>query len=81
LASARAARKALEGAEVSAKAAQIALDNADRKAALGSISNFDYLSARNRRDAAENNLLIARYDYYFQIQVIEYYLGRGIRLE
>jgi outer membrane protein len=81
LASARAARKALEGAEVSAKAAQIALDNADRRAALGSISNFDYLSTRNRRDAAENNLLIARYDYYFQIQVIEYYLGRGIRLE
>jgi outer membrane protein len=81
LASAKAARKALEGAEVSAQAAQIALDNADRKNTLGAISNFDYLSARNRRDAAENNLLIARYDYYFQIQVIEYYLGRGIRLE
>jgi outer membrane protein len=81
LASAKAAKKALEGAEVSAQAAQIALDNADRRAALGSISNFDYLSARNRKDAADNNLLIARYDYYFQIQVIEYYLGRGIRLE
>lgn len=81
LTGARASRKALEGAELAVQAAQIALDNADRRAELGSISNFDYLSARNRKDTADNNLLIARYDYYFQVQVIEYYMGRGIRLE
>ena len=79
--SAKAARKSLDAAEISANAASIALKNADTKLALGSLSNYDYLSARNRSDAAENNLLKARYDYYFQIQVIEYYMGRGIRLE
>ncbi len=81
LTSAKAARKSLDAAEVSANAARIALKNADTKLALGSLSNYDYLSARNRSDAAENNLLKARYDYYFQIQVIEYYMGRGIRLD
>lgn len=81
LTSAKAARKSLEGAEAAAFAARISLDNADKKAALGTMNNFEYLSARNRSDIAENNLLIARYDYYFQIKVIEYYMGRGISLD
>lgn len=81
LTSARAARKSLEGAEAASRAARIALENADRKAALGALNNFEYLSARSRSDTAESNLLIARYDYYFQIKVIEYYMGRGIRLD
>ena len=81
LANAKAAKKTLEGAEAAATAAKISLENADRRAALGAIGNFEYLSARNRNDAAENNLLIARYDYYFQIQVLKYYMGRGISLD
>jgi outer membrane protein len=81
LTSAKAARKSLEGAEAAAYAARISLENADRKAALGAINNYDYLSARNRSDIAENNLLISKYDYYFQIKVIEYYMGRGIYLD
>ncbi len=80
LTTARASRKSLEGAEASALAARIALDNAERRVALGTLNNFEYLSARNRSDIAENNLLIARYDYFFRIKVIEYYMGRGIRL-
>ncbi len=80
LTSAKAARKSLEAAEAAAYAARISLQNADRKSALGTINNFEYLSARNRSDIAENNVLISKYDYYFQIKVIEYYMGRGIRL-
>lgn len=80
LASARASRKSLEAAEASAVAARISMQNAERLSELGSINNFEYLSARNRADSAELNLLIARYDYFFQVKVIEYYMGRGIRL-
>lgn len=81
LTSARAARKSLDGALAASNAASIALTNADRKAAVGALNNFEYLSARNRSDIAQSNLLIAQYDYYFQIKVIEYYMGRGIRLD
>lgn len=81
LTSALAAKKSLEAAETSAKAAKIALDNADRKLQLGAISSYEYLSARNRSDIADNNLLIKKYDYYFQIKVLEYYMGRGIHIE
>jgi len=80
LSTAKAARKSLEAAEASSLAAKISLDNATEKSELGTINNFDYLSARNRFDSAENSLLIARYDYYFKVKVIEYYLGRGITL-
>lgn len=81
LTSALAAKKSLEAAETSSKAAKIALDNADRKLQLGAISSYEYLSARNRSDIADNNLLIKKYDYYFQIKVLEYYMGRGIHIE
>ena len=80
IASARAARKAVEAAEAAAEAARRALRNADKLSEIGSINNFEYLSARNRSDVAETNLLIARYDYFFKVKIIEYYMGRGIRL-
>lgn len=80
LASAKAAKKSLEAAAAAETAARIALDNATRKNDLGMTSNFEFLTARNRHDTAVNNLLIARYEYYFRIKVIEYYMGRGIRL-
>ncbi|MEP6647513.1 MAG: TolC family protein [Saprospiraceae bacterium] len=80
LTSARASKKSLEAAEASSTAAKVALKNADRLAEIGSLNNFEYLSARNRSDTAELNVLIARYDYFFKIKVIEYYMGRGIKL-
>jgi outer membrane protein len=80
IASAKAAKQSLAAAEAATTAAKIAHDNANRKSELGSLNNFELLSARNRYDTAQNNLLIARYEYYFRIKVIEYYLGRGIRL-
>lgn len=80
LAAARAARKTLEGAEASAQAAKFALQSAERKVDLGSINTYEYLIARNRSDSAETNYLIARYDYFFKIKVLEYYMGRGLRL-
>ncbi len=81
LTSAKAARKSMEAAEATSHAAKISLDNATKKSELGTISNYDYLAARNRFDSAENSLVIAKYDYYFKVKVIEYYLGRGITLD
>ena len=78
---ARASRKSLEASEATAKAASIALKNADRLTEIGSINNFEYLSARNRSDTAQLNVLIAKYDYFFKVKVIEYYMGRGITLD
>jgi outer membrane protein len=81
LAAARAAREALDASERAFDAAEIAYQNADRRFALGTINNYDLLSARNRLDAARVNRTIAKYDYLFRAKVIEYYLGRGLTLD
>jgi outer membrane protein len=81
LTSAKASRKALDAAGATANAARLALRDATQRFELGVIGNFEYLSARNRADAAESNLLIARYDYYFRIKVLEFYMGRVIQID
>jgi outer membrane protein len=80
LAAARAGREALEASERAFTAAEMAYRNADRRFALGTINNYDLISARNRLDAARVNRTIAKYDYLFRAKVIEYYLGRGLTL-
>ncbi|HLF64308.1 MAG TPA: TolC family protein [Saprospiraceae bacterium] len=81
LAAARGAREALKASERAFDAAEIAYSNADRRFALGTINNYDLISARNRLDAARVNRTIAKYDYLFRAKVIEYYLGRGLTLD
>lgn len=81
IAAARAARESLKASERAFDAAQIAYTNADRRFALGTINNYDLISARNRLDAARVNITIAKYDYLFRAKVIEYYLGRGLTLD
>lgn len=81
LASARSARESLNASERAFTAAEIAYNNADRRFALGTINNYDLISARNRLDSARVNRTIAKYDYLFRAKVIEYYLGRGLTLD
>jgi outer membrane protein len=81
LAAARSAREALHASERAFDAAEIAYANADKRYALGSLNNYDFISARSRLDAARVNRTIAKYDYLFRAKVIEYYLGRGLTLD
>ena len=81
LAAARAARESLNASDRAHEAADIAYQNANRRFALGTINNYDLISARNRLDAAQVNRTIAKYDYLFRAKVIEYYLGRGLSLD
>lgn len=81
LAAARAANEALDAAERAFDAAEIAYSNAEKRFSLGTINNYDFISARNRLDSTRVNRTIAKYDYLFRAKVIEYYLGRGLTLD
>jgi outer membrane protein len=81
LAAARSAREALDASERAFDAAEIAYSNAEKRFALGSLNNYDFISARSRLDASRVNRTIAKYDYLFRAKVIEYYLGRGLTLD
>lgn len=78
---ARAGKKTLIAAEKSLEASQIAYDNAVKRFEVGVINSFELIDAQNRLEAAKVSMTIAKYDYIFRILVIEYYLGRGFRLD
>lgn len=80
LTSGRSARRSYVAAEASAIAARRAFGDAEKRSEIGTLTNIEYLTSRNQMDTAENNLLIAKYDYFFRVKVIEFYMGRVISL-
>lgn len=80
LANARAAQRAFQASQRSFDAAQKAFDNAQKRFDLGSINTLEYSSARNTLDMAENDLTFNRYDYLFRLKILDFYLGREIKL-
>ena len=78
---AKSARKALDAAQRSFDANQVAFEQMEKRYNIGASNTYEYIQARNSYDQAEVNLTVARYDYIFRIIVLEYYMGRGIDFE
>lgn len=80
IANAKAAKKQMEAANKSVEAARAAFVNAEKRHALGAINTLNLSIAKNTLDIAENDLLVARYDYLFRLKIIDFYLGKEIKL-
>jgi outer membrane protein len=63
-----------------ATAAQRALDFAKERYAIGLISTVDLLVTQQQEYSAASNLLGAKYDLIFKLKVIDYYMGKEIKL-
>ena len=61
-------------------AAQRALDFAKKRYDLGLTSTVDLLVTQNSAFAASSNLISAKYDLIFKLKVIDYYLGKELKL-
>ncbi|MEY3366908.1 MAG: hypothetical protein RI973_63 [Bacteroidota bacterium] len=81
LANARAGRRNWDAASTASEAARIAFENAEKRFQLGSINNLQLLTARNTYDVANTNLIVAKYDYIFRLKIVDFYLGREIKLD
>lgn len=81
IADARAARESLQAAQRAADAAQAAYDNADKRFRLGAINSLEYTTARNNLDRAQVDVIRAKYQYLFNLKVVDFYLGRPISLD
>ncbi len=81
LANARAGKRAFEAASTAVQAAAAAFENADKRFRLGAINNLQLLTARNTYDIARINQTISKYDYLFRLKIIDFYLGKEIRLD
>ncbi len=62
------------------EAAKRALDFAQKRYDLGLTSTVDFLVTQNQHYTAEYNLLSAKYDLIFKLKVIDYYLGKELKL-
>jgi outer membrane protein len=61
-------------------AAKRALDFATKRYELGLTSTVDLLVTQNQAYAAEASLISAKYDLIFKLKVIDYYLGKELKL-
>ncbi len=61
-------------------AATRALDFARKRYDLGLTSTVDLLVTQNSQFTAASNMVIAKYDLIFKLKVIDYYLGKEIKL-
>ena len=61
-------------------AAARALDFAKKRYDLGLTSTVDFLVTQNSAFVAASNLIIAKYDLVFKLKVIDYYLGKELKL-
>lgn len=78
---AKAGKREYEATLATKEALETAYQNAERKFEVGSANTYELTEAKNRFDVAVNNLLIAKYDYIFRLKVIDYYLGKPIKLD
>jgi len=76
----RATANTYEVSKRATAASRLAYDNTKIKFDLGSANTFELLSSKNRLDIAVTEELLSRYDYIFRSKVVDYYLGRPIRL-
>jgi outer membrane protein len=63
-----------------AEAAQRAFDYAQRRYDLGLTNTVEYLTTQNTLYTADARLASAKYDLMFKLKVIDYYLGKELKL-
>ena len=60
--------------------AQKPSENATKRFELGVVNTLELNTSRNLRDRAELDLLNAKYQYIFNMKVLDFYMGRGLTL-
>ncbi len=81
IANARAAKRSYDAALKAVESSQIAFDNAQKRFDLGAINSLEYTTARNNLDQAQVSLVQAKYQYVFNVKVVEFYLGKEIKID
>jgi len=80
LADARASKRKLNAAEKSVIAQQASFDNAEKRFNAGTINSFEYVSIKNALLEAQFNEVLSKYEYLFNMKVLDFYMGKPINL-
>lgn len=77
-ANARAALNKYVASKASVEASSQSFNFAQQKFNVGTISAFDFNSAKTRLVNAQSNLLQAKFDYLFKLKVLDFYQGKPL---
>jgi outer membrane protein len=80
LANARAGNKQYKASLATFAASKLAYENMQKRYTLGAVNALDLTTARNNLTLAENDVTVARYDYIFKVKILDFYLGKKIKL-
>ena len=67
--------KAYEATTKTLLARKLAYDYAKERFENGVINTFNFLESQQKYEAAQSELIKAKYDYIFKIKVLEFYFG------
>ncbi len=80
LADAKASKSSLLASRKSFEAQELAYNNAKKRFDIDAIGVFELTNIKSLYDNANINLLLAKYDYVFKTKVLDFYLGKPIKL-
>lgn len=80
LANAKAAKRKLEASKKTLLSQQAALDNVNKKLEIGAANTFEWENQRSQLENAQLSLLIDKYDYIFKTKVLEFHLGKPLKI-
>lgn len=81
IATARANKKQFEASEKTVKALDLAYINTEKRYKLGAVNTFQYTTAKNNLDQAAIDLIIAKYNYLYSLQILDFYQGKRLELK
>jgi len=80
IADAKAARRKLNASERSLEAQQASFSNAEKRFNAGTINSFEYVTIKNALAQAEVNAVLSKYEYLFALKIIDFYMGKSIKI-
>lgn len=72
---AKGALKAYEAAQKTLRAREEAFNYSKERYNVGLLNAFDYGQSQNKYEAAQSDVIRAKYDYIFKLKVLEFYFG------
>ena len=80
-AEAKAAKARFEAAEKTFQAQSNVYTNALKRFETGNLNSYDLVRFKTLYENAQTNVLIAKYDLFFRIKVLDFYMGKPINIE
>lgn len=78
---AQAAQRTFVARQKTVQSLKAAYENAQIRYKIGAINTMDLLNAQTAYNQAKRNLITAKYDLIFKLKVIDFYLGKDLRIQ